>query len=180
MTWFKWGESKKWYAGEVALKVGWVGNWAMEWSNLAAHRGLKRWLFWERKVVLCGFSIIYSYVSSILDCCGIMCWIGLCGYLDLEDMRSVSAMVLKFCGSNDKGWLWFRLCNCGAVSVAFVLFCESSYMFGVVDSLLLYSFIWASKSILINDLENNPKNPAKNMHATLACLFTCVSIAHVF
>ena len=29
------------------------------------------------------------------------------------------------------------------------------------------------------DCENIPKNPAKSMRATLACLFTCVCIAHV-
>ena len=48
-------------------------------------------------------------------------------------MRSVRARFLKFRGTKDKGWLWFRLCNCGAVGVVFVLFCESSYVFGVVD-----------------------------------------------
>ena len=56
-------------------------------------------------------------------------------------MRSVRAIFLKFSGTNDKGWLWFRLCTCGALGVVFVLFCESSYVFGVVDSLVLYSFI---------------------------------------
>ena len=30
------------------------------------------------------------------------------------------------------------------------------------------------------DDENIPKNSANNMRATLACRFTCVSIAHVF
>ena len=28
--------------------------------------------------------------------------------------------------------------NCGAVGVVFVLFCESSYVFGVVDFFVLY------------------------------------------
>ena len=88
-------------------------------------------------------------------------------------------MFLKFRGTNDKGWLWFRLCNCGALGVVFVLFCESSYVFGVVDSLVLYSFIWASKNTLFFDAENIPKNPAKSLRATIACLFTCVCIAHV-
>ena len=55
-------------------------------------------------------------------------------------IRSVRAMFLKFCCTNDKGWLWFRFCKCGAVGIVFVLFCESSYVFGVVDSLVLYSF----------------------------------------
>ena len=56
-------------------------------------------------------------------------------------MKSVRAMFLKFCSTNDKGWLWFRFCNCGAVGVVFVLFCESSYVFCVVDSFVLYFFI---------------------------------------
>ena len=79
MTWFRIGESKKWYDRDVVSKIGQVGNWAMEWSNFAAHRGLKRWLFWDPKLVVCGCSIICSYVSSILDCWVIICWIGLCG-----------------------------------------------------------------------------------------------------
>ena len=108
-----------------------------------------------------------------------MCRIGLCGYLGREDMRSVGARFLKFCGTNDKGWLWFRLCNCGALGVVFVLFCESSCVFVFVDSLVLYSFICASKGILFIDVENIPKNPAKSMRATLACLFTWECIAHV-
>ena len=33
--------------------------------------------------------------------------------------------------------------------------------------------------ILLIDVENNPKKPANKMHATLACLLTCVRIAHV-
>ena len=56
-------------------------------------------------------------------------------------MRLVRAMFAKFRGTNDKGWLCLRLCICGAVSVVFVLFCESLYVFSVVDSLVLYSFI---------------------------------------
>ena len=53
-------------------------------------------------------------------------------------------MFLKFRGTNDKGWLWFRFCNCGAVGVVcvvIVLFCETSYVFDVAQSLVLYSFI---------------------------------------
>ena len=50
-------------------------------------------------------------------------------------------MFLKFRDTNDKGWLCFRLCNCGAAGVVLILFCESSYLFGVVDSLVLYFFI---------------------------------------
>ena len=52
-------------------------------------------------------------------------------------------------------------------------------MFGLVDSFVLYSLICASKSILFIDDENIPKKPANSMRATLACLFTCVCIAHV-
>ena len=56
-------------------------------------------------------------------------------------MRSVSAILLEFRGTNDRGWLWLSFCNCGAVGVVFVSFRDSSYVFGVVDSLVLYSFI---------------------------------------
>ena len=60
-----------------------------------------------------------------------------------------------------------------------MLFCDSSYVFGAVDNFVLYCFICASKSILLIDVEKIPKNSAKSMRATLACLFTCVWIAHV-
>ena len=60
----------------------------------------------------------------------------------------------------------------------FVLFCDSSYVFGFVDSFVLYSFICASKSILFIDVGKLPKNPANSLRATLACRFTCVCIAH--
>ena len=56
-------------------------------------------------------------------------------------MRSVRAIDLKLRGTNDRGWLWFRFYNCGAVGVVFVSFHDSSYVFGVVDNLVLYSFI---------------------------------------
>ena len=59
-------------------------------------------------------------------------------------------------------------------------YCDSSYVFGVVDNFKLYSFICASKSILFMDVENIQKNPAKSMRATLACLFTCLSQKSVF
>ena len=90
-----------------------------------------------------------------------------------------SAKFQKFRGTSDIGWLRFKLGSCGAVGNVFALFCDSSYVFGVVDNFVLYSFICASKSILFIDVENIPKNPAKSMRATLACLFTCVWIAHV-
>ena len=56
-------------------------------------------------------------------------------------MRSDRAIFLKIRGNNDKGWLWLKFCNVGAVGVLFVLFRDSSYASGVVDILLLYSFI---------------------------------------
>ena len=67
----------------------------------------------------------------------------------------------------------------GAVGVAFVLFCDSSNIIGVLDIFVLYSFICASKSILFINVEKILKNPAKNISATLAYLFTCVRIAYV-
>ena len=56
-------------------------------------------------------------------------------------MRSVRAILLKYSDANDRGWLWIRLCNCGAVGVVLGSFRDSSYVFGVDDSLVLYSFI---------------------------------------
>ena len=52
-------------------------------------------------------------------------------------------------------------------------------MFCLVAIFVLYSFICASRSILFIDDEKIPKNPANSTSATLACLFTCVCIAHV-
>ena len=43
----------------------------------------------------------------------------------------------------------------------------------------LFFFICASRRILFIDEEKIPKKPANSMRATLACLFTCVCIAHV-
>ena len=63
--------------------------------------------------------------------------------------------------------MWGRSC-CVRV------FCELSFVFGVVDNFVLYSSICASKSVLFNDVKKTPKNSAKCMRATLACLFTCV------
>ena len=95
-------------------------------------------------------------------------------------MCSVRAIFLNFRGTNDTGWLWYIDCNFGAAGVVFGYFCELSYVFGFVDNLVLYSVIWASKSILLKDVERKPKNPAKSMHATLACMFTCVCVEKVF
>ena len=44
---------------------------------------------------------------------------------------------------------------------------------------MLYSFICASRSILLIDDEKIPKNPANSIRATLAWQFTCVCITHV-
>ena len=60
-----------------------------------------------------------------------------------------------------------------------MLLCDSSYVFGVVDNFVLYSFICASKIILTIDVENFPKGPTKSMRTTLACLLTYVWLAHV-
>ena len=54
------------------------------------------------------------------------------------------------------------------VLVSFVCCYDLSYVFGVVDIFVLYSFICASNSNLFKDVENIPKNPAKSMPATLA------------
>ena len=57
------------------------------------------------------------------------------------------------------------------MGVSFVLLCDSSYVFGVVDDFVLY-FFCASESILFTEVEKISKNPAKSKRATLACLFT--------
>ena len=82
----------------------------------------------------------------------------------------------KFSETKDNGRLFGKW---GAVGNAIVLLFESSYVLGFVDSFVLYSLICASRRILFIDDENIPKNPANNMRATLAGLFTCVCIAHV-
>ena len=82
------------------------------------------------------------------------------------------------CGTKDNGWLCGRGGNCGAVGVTSMLLCSSSYVFCLVAIFVLYSFICASRRILFIDKEKIPKNPANSMRATLACLFTCVCIAH--
>ena len=44
---------------------------------------------------------------------------------------------------------------------AFVLFCDSSYVFSVIGIFVLYSFICASKSIIFIDVEKLRKNLRK-------------------
>ena len=60
-----------------------------------------------------------------------------------------------------------------------MLLCSSSYVFCLCAIFVLYSFICASRRILLIDDEKIPKNPANSMRATLACLFIYVCIAHV-
>ena len=69
--------------------------------------------------------------------------------------------------------------KCAAVGVAVVLFCDSSFGFGVVDTSVLYSFICVRKSIFFIDVLKIPKKPAKSLRTTLGCQFICLCIAHV-
>ena len=105
---------------------------------------------------------------------------GLCDMVGLKFGLCVIAKFRKFRGTRDSGWLCGRGGNCGAVGVISTLLCSSSYVFCLVAIFVLYSFICASKRILFIDDEKIPKNPANSMRATIACLFTCVCIAHVF
>ena len=104
---------------------------------------------------------------------------GLCDMFGLKFGLFVIARFRKLRGTKDNGWLCGRGGNCGAVGVISMFLCSSSYVFCLVAIFVLYSFICASRKILLIDDEKNPKNPANSMRATLACLFTCVCIAHV-
>ena len=104
---------------------------------------------------------------------------GLCDVVSRKFGLCVMAKFRKFRGTRDSGWLFGRGGNCGAVGVMSTLLCSSSYVFCRVAIFVFYSFICASKRILFIDVENIPKNPANSMRATLACLLTCVCIAHV-
>ena len=75
---------------------------------------------------------------------------GLCDIFGLKLGLCVIARFRKLRGTKDNGWFFYK-----------------------------YSFICASRRILFIDEEKIPKNPANSMRATLACLFTCVCIAHV-
>ena len=70
------------------------------------------------------------------------------------------AKFLKFCETNDNGWLNWRFGKCGEVGNAFVLLLlfDLSYVLGFVDSFVFYSLICTSKRILFFDDENIPKN----------------------
>ena len=104
---------------------------------------------------------------------------GLCGIFGLEFGLFVIARFRKLRGTKDNGWFCGRGGNWGAVGVISILSCSSSFVFCLVDIFVLYSFICASRSLLFIDDEKIPKKPANSMRATLACLFTCVCIAHV-
>ena len=104
------------------------------------------------------------------------------GLFDMVGLKfgvCVIAKFRKFRGTRDNGWLCGRGGNYGAVGIISTLLCSLSYMLCPVAIFVLYSFICASKRILFIDDEKIPKNPANSMRATLACLLTCVCIAHV-
>ena len=104
---------------------------------------------------------------------------GLCIVFGLKFGLFVIARFRKFRGINDNGLFCGRVGICGAVGVVSTLLCSSSYVFGLVDIFILYSFICASRKILLIDDEKIPKSPANNIRATLAWQCTCVCIAHV-
>ena len=104
---------------------------------------------------------------------------GLCVVFGLKFGLFVIARFRKIRGTNDNGCFCGRVGICGAVGVVSALLCSSSYVFGLVDIFVSYSFICASRSILFIDDENISKNPANNIRATLAWRCTCLCIAHV-
>ena len=104
---------------------------------------------------------------------------GLCVVFGLEFGLCVITRFRKLQGTNDNGWFCGRVGIFGAVGDISTLLCSAFYVFGLVDIFVLYSFICASKSILLIDDEKFPKNPANSIRATLACRLTCVCIAHV-
>ena len=108
-----------------------------------------------------------------------MCCIGLCDIFGLKLGLCVIARFRKLRGTKDNGWLCGRGGNCGAVGVNSMLLCSLSYVFCLVAIFVFHSYICESRRILFIDEEKIPKNPANSMRATLACLFTCVCLAHV-
>ena len=104
---------------------------------------------------------------------------GLCVAFGLKFGLCVIARFQKLRGTNDNGWFCGRVGICGAVGVVSTLLCSSLYVFRLVDIFVLYSFICASKNFLFIDDEKIPKSAANSIRATLACLLTCVCIAHV-
>ena len=162
LKWFRVAtEIKKWEDLGVTLEVEWVWKRTVEGFNLAAHRGLKRWLFWERKLAVCACSTICSYLSSTFSCCATMWVIGLCGYLWLVEMCSVCSYKFVILKIMDGYFVMYVIC--GEVGVVFLVSCE-------------LSLIWGSKKFLLIEVWNIPKKPAKSMRAALASLFSCVCV----
>ena len=85
-----------------------------------------------------------------------MCWMGLCVVFGLEFYLFVIARFRKLRGTNDNGWFCGKGDNCGPVGVIYILVCSSSYVFCLVDIFVIYSFICASRSILLIDDEKIP------------------------
>ena len=86
-----------------------------------------------------------------------MCCLGLCVVFGLEFGLFVIARFRKLRGTNYNGWFCGTGGNCSAVVVISILLCSSSYVFCLVDIFVLYSFICASRSILLIDDEKTPK-----------------------
>ena len=86
---------------------------------------------------------------------------GLCVVFGLKFGLFVIARFRKFWGTNDNGWFCGRVGICGAVGVVSTLLYSTSYVFGLVDIFVLYSFICASRSILLIDDERIPKKSCK-------------------
>ena len=168
LWWIRWRKSKKWENREWILEVGRVGVWSVEWSKLSAHDYFETEKWWY--VAVQYFVRMYRQLKVVVSLCvgwGLVWgWVLILGGLWL----------LKFRETKDNGWLFGKW---GAVGKALVSIFESSFLLGFVDIFVLYSSVCASRRILFIDDENIPKNPANNMRATLACLFTCVCIAHV-
>ena len=82
---------------------------------------------------------------------------GLCVVFGLKFGLFVIARFRKFWKTNDNGWFCGRVGICGAVGVVSTLLCSTSYVFSLVDIFVLYSFICASRSILLIDDERIPK-----------------------
>ena len=74
---------------------------------------------------------------------------GLCVIFGLKFGLLVIAKFRKFRGTNDSGWFCGRAGICGAVGVVSTLLCSSSYVFGLVDTFVLYSFICASRTFYL-------------------------------
>ena len=74
---------------------------------------------------------------------------GLCDIFGLKFGLCVIARFRKLRGTKDNGWSCGRGGNCGAVGVASILLCSSSYVFCLVAIFVLYYFICASKEFCL-------------------------------